>query len=328
MAVTRKVYTAEEKALYALKMKKARDGKKAVYKPKPKPRVQRAKTQYVSRGSSLEMFDAIKHRKFVLPLPNSLGDSICQDYVVRTTRVPGSSIPVVHIYTFTDSDVCGVSYNVSSTAVSALSIISFSQMSNDLPTLIRNSRMTISLLNTASGTNVAGTITAAVVKNALAWDFSTSLTAVEVSLAFQNSVTGVLEQSENSTVFTGKSCQDAGHVFSLVPTSIVNLSRWNTPIIASGGPDVVANLKATLLASGDLCSHSTLIIRFDAVANNSYNIAVNGQYAVRYPANTVLGNLGAKQPIIPADRLQRLVDDAYSKSPLGRMERNSMGGTY
>lgn len=322
--MVRKVYTPEEKIIFAAKMKAAREARKLnpVYGPKkapkygpknkPKPRVPRA--QYVSRVSPLSLFDAISNKKHSLPLYGSLSDSITQDYVHRVTQTPSTTTPIFYIYMFTNSEVYGVRYTQSVSADAALTPFSFSQMVVDTPHTMRPSRMTISLLNTASTNVVSGTVTIGVVKNSLDWSFSSSTTAVEVTVAFMNSMQAVLENGDSTLVATGKSCQD-GHQFSLVPISIVNLSKWSSPVVVGGS---VPLLKAALEGTQDDASHSCLIIRFDPVASQSYNLACNSQYSMRYPANSVLGSLNQKQPTMKAEILQSHVDKAFDKSPVGR----------
>lgn len=324
----KKEYSAAERAAFGEKMKLARAARKLapmygpknkpkppMYGPKNKPKPRVYKSDYVARGAPLDMFDAIKHKKTCLALPNSLGDSICQDYVVRTTQVPSGSTPIYHIYTMTDSEVVGIKYTQSATLDAAITPITIAQFATDLPSTSRNSRMSISLLNTASGTAVAGTVSVAVVKNSLDWAFSASAIVAEVSLAFQASIQSIVDTGETSVVFTGKSCQEQPHQFSMVPTGVTNLTRWNQPVVVGSS---VGALKLALINTIELGSHSTLIIRFDPVGSQSYNVAVNAQYGVRYPANTVLGNLGQRQPTVSAEVLQKHVDKAFDKSPVGR----------
>ena len=257
------------------------------------------KDKEYDKKKALDFFSATKNFKYALPLANSLGVFSCSNFSRRqalsSTTVAGNSVYVV--ITFTPSQLCGFTYTqvgTTATAVANITAILFPDMNSTPPQNMRNSRMTVTLLNTTSSTNVAGAVSTIFVNNGLDYDFSSSTTAVELSVAFQNEIATMIDTNTKSRIhgaanFIG---EKENQMFSLIPSSYSNLEEWLNYSDAAA-PDATANIKAALINGSKQFSHSTLIMRLEpTTVQNSYTLLINGQYALRWPANSILSSIG------------------------------------
>lgn len=318
----KKAYTAAQKAAYAENQKAKRGAKSSgsTYKKKSYPSKNYGMTPYNSKKIifPMELFNAIKYKDNVFPLPNSLGNVICHNYVQRTPVVPSAVVlqPTIVILQFTSSDVIGLTYLHGNGAVSASTVITNPQFYTDAPSHKRNSRFTLNIMNTSSNNNMGGTITVAQTQAPLEWEFGASTTTLDVGVTFQNEIMTILNSSSRSKQYTGAQCQ-MGLIFSLVPISMQALATYDTPTPLGPVTNPSLPFKTAFLESNDLGSHGCFIIRFDAIASQTYTIETHVQYAARHPPNTLLGSLGKRQPIASALTLQNVINDA-SEVPAGQ----------
>lgn len=310
----KKTYTAAQKAAYALKMASKKTPKKYKKKSttyKPSSYV----TQYQNFG--IDMFDATKHKLTCFPLPNSLGHSICQNYIHRVpiSVVNSSSTPFIMIYTFTASNLIGMHYIHGNGSPAAASLMSNNQFNVDAPSHKRNSRFTMNILNTSSNTNLGGTITIIQTQSPLEYEFDATDTSLSVSVNFQTEILTMINNNARSKQYTGYECQK-GLRLSLLPISLSALEEYDAPaIVLSTNPSQPA--KDVFNLANQTSSHGTLIIRFDGIANQTYTMETHTQYAARYPNNTTLGGLGKPQPTISSDGLQKVVQTATNSTTTG-----------
>jgi hypothetical protein len=256
-----------------------------------------SKDKDYEKKKALDFFSAIKNSKYALPMPNSLGvfstANFSRRQQVNTTTVAGNSVYVV--ITFTQSQICGFTYQqvgTTATAVAAITSIFFPDMDSNAPQNMRNSRMTLTILNTTASTNVAGAISTIFVNNGLEYEFSASTTAVELTAAFQNEIATMLDTNTKSRIhgsanFIG---DKENQQFHIIPSSMANLEDWAT---YGNGTFDVASTKNALINGARAFTHSTLICRFESTSVvNNYTLLINGQYALRWPANSILSSIG------------------------------------
>lgn len=327
-SVTTKTVTTKPKRAYNRKSKGTTTVKtistgKSTYTGKKIPAAYKKLPYKTSITLPMMLFDCTKYKENVFPLPNSIGVSICQNFVNRTSVTPssGALTPTTIILLFTSSELIGVQYN-RNTVNSICTKLTNPQFLADIPSHKRNSRMTVNLLNTSSGTNVAGSITVMQTKAALEWEFSGSTANFEVSPTFMDEIEAMLNTSSSSKQYTAIQAQE-GLKFSLLPISMVALQTFDNPrptADPSPLPAGQANLdeiKNILHETTNTASHGALVIRFDPVANQNYSLEVYSQFATRHPPNTLLGSLGKKQPTLSAQTLQSAIEAAGTVSAVG-----------
>lgn len=251
-------------------------------------------TEY-DKQKALDFFSAIKQNKFALPMPNSLGTFQTASFSRRqsvTSNISGNFVYIA--YQFTPSQVTGLVWTQTPTpsAVATGSVIFFPDMNSTPPQNMRNSRATLTLLNTTASTSVAGSVSSLYVNNGLDWDFSASTSAVELSVAFQNEINTMIETNTKSKIhgaanFIGDKMNQQ---FSLIPSSMANLEEWAQYV---DGLFDATTTKNALINGARNFSHSTLLLRIEPTAvANTYSILINNQFALRYPSNSILSSIG------------------------------------
>ena len=261
-------------------------------------------TEY-DKLKALSFFSAIKNPEYALPMPNSLGVFTTANFSKRaglTTSTTSNNITYM-ILQFTPTQVHGMTYvqvGATATAVAAVSILNFADLDASAPAHVRQSRMTLSLINTTASTNVAGSVTSLYVNNGLEWEFSPSALSLELTANFQNEISTMVDSNSRSKLHSAsKFIGDAdSSKFHLIPSSMSNLEEWK--VYTTGFPDITSAKLAFVNGSTNF-THSTLILRFDNTSTaNTYLGVINAQYALRYPANSILSSIVHTQP--PADK--------------------------
>jgi hypothetical protein len=257
----------------------------------------KVKSKVDKKNEALDFFDATKNTEHTLPLPNSLGVSVPLNFSSRYSPSTSTTANthVYYIIQFTDSQCVGAFYSMvgtTATAVASLTPLLFTDLDTNPPTSFRASRLTATLLNTTSITNVAGSVSALYLMNGLEWEFDATL--FSISAALQNEIRTMIESNSKSKIFSASNFvgDSVKNKFSLVPTSMANLENWLT---YGNSQSSVALQKATLINGAQHFTHSTLILRFENTSvANTYTLLLNGQYSTRYPANSILTSIARK----------------------------------
>lgn len=246
-----------------------------------------------TKQQAIEFFDAslTSNLTHALPLPNSLQMSTTNNFKKNISVSTTAGYQIYYIFQFTPSQGFCVSFGTvpqQDQADTPFTFHNFDELSSAGPANIRNSRMTIAINNLSNATVASGSISVLTIPNGLEWEYGTSQT---LTGNFQNEIKNMMNNHPRSKTMPGGSFlgQSEHNKFSLIPASMAKLEEWN---IFLDHNNLTAGIKTSLTNGANNFSHATVIVKFDITsAVNNYNLVVNGQYALRWAANSILATM-------------------------------------
>ncbi len=168
----------------------------------------------------------------------------------------------------------------------------FSLLGADPPTTLRCLRSSIKLSIQTSSDNIESQTSVGIFQSPIEWDFVDMTTAnLTLSSTMCNELRDMVLNSPKAFNISNKQLQDKEREIIAPPSSLIDYSQYS---VFSGGGSML-DFKNNLIATQTNNSMSTIVIYNAAASDTSHiqnlQLTVGAQFALRYPANSILNAL-------------------------------------